>query len=94
MIKHDPMGNGNGVLKEIYEGENPVSLNFDVRSYRFRDLDLKIATSDLPKRDLNILILYLMGHTQNSIAEVCSVSRSMISKRMRVIMRELGKRLK
>ena len=93
MIKHNLMRNGDGTSKEMHE-ENSKSLNFDVRSYRFGDLDLKIAAGNLPKRDLNILILYLMGHTQNSISEVCSVSRSMISKRMRVIIRELQKHLK
>ncbi len=65
-------------------------LNFDVDSYEFDDLDLEIAASRLSKRDRGILILYLMGHTQEDIGRIYDVTRSMISKRFRVIMDKLN----
>ena len=65
--------------------KNAGSLNFDTRSYRFHDLDLAMAAGQLPERDRTILILRLMGHTQNDIASVFSLSRSMISKRLTAI---------
>jgi hypothetical protein len=64
-------------------------LNFDVRSYQFRDLDLKIAVGRLPRRDQNVLILRLMGHKQRDIARVSGVTRSMISRRLSMIMDDL-----
>ncbi len=65
--------------------KNRRQLNFDTRSYRFHDFDLAMAVDQLPKRDQTILILRLMGHTQLDIAEVFSLSRSMISKRLTAI---------
>lgn len=59
--------------------------NFDLSSYRFSDIDLEMASRRLPMRDRKILILYLMGHRQIEIAEVCNLSRSTISKRMNMI---------
>lgn len=69
-------------------------LNFDIDSYQFGDLDLKVAVSRLSQRDRNVLVLHLMGHTQEDIGRVCNVSRSMISKRIRAIMDELSRGLK
>ena len=68
-------------------------LNFDINSYRFNDLDLRLAANHLPQRDQNILILHLMGHKQHDIGKICDVSRSMISKRLRVIMDNLASQL-
>ena len=65
--------------------KNAGLLNFDTRSYRFHDLDLARAVGRLPRRDRTILVLRLMGHTQNDIASVFSLSRSMISKRLTAI---------
>lgn len=72
---------------------SPGLLNFDVRSYLFGDLDLKIAVSRLPRRDQNILILRLMGHKQRDIARVSGVTRSMISRRLSMITDDLKERL-
>jgi len=72
--------------------KNPASgtsLNFDVQSYQFDDLDLKIAVSRLPRRDQNVLTLHLMGHKQHDIAKVSGVTRSMISRRLSMIMSDL-----
>jgi DNA-directed RNA polymerase specialized sigma subunit len=68
-------------------------LNFDTRSYEFDSLDLKIAVSNLARRDQDILILHLMGHRQTDIGKVYNVSRSMISKRMRVITGSITRQL-
>ena len=68
-------------------------LNFDVQSYEFDDLDLKVAADNLPRRDQEILTLYLMGHRQRDIGKVYNVSRSMISKRLRIIMDSLARQL-
>ena len=68
-------------------------LNFDTRSYEFGSLDLKIAASNLAHRDQDIFILHLMGHTQTDIGKVYNVSRSMISKRMRVIIGSITRQL-
>jgi len=75
-------------------GRNSRKLNFDVQSYQFGDLDLREAVSQLPQRDQDILILYLMGHTQRAIAEVFIASRSMVSKRLAIIADNLGHQLK
>jgi len=70
------------------------SMNFNIDSYQFKDLDLEIAVNKLSKRDQNILILRLMGHTQNDIAKASGgVTRSMISKRLRIIMNALARYL-
>ena len=80
---------------EGQKGRHPVPLNFDVQSYRFNDLDLEIASSRLPQRDQNILILHLMGHTQRDIARVCGdINRSVISRRLRAIMNDLEQQLR
>lgn len=76
------------VMENEVEGVTEL-LNFDVDSYVFEDLDLEIAAKCLSKRDRNILILYLMGHTQEDIGRINNVSRSMISKRFKVIMEKL-----
>ena len=67
--------------------------NFNTRSYRFNDLDLKIAVGRLPARDQTILILHLMGHNQPDIGRVFGVTRSMISKRLRSIRESLRRHL-
>ena len=68
-------------------------LNFDTQSYEFDSLDLKIAVSKLARRDQEIFILHLMGHRQTDIGKVYNVSRSMISKRMRIIIGSITRRL-
>jgi DNA-directed RNA polymerase specialized sigma subunit len=71
-----------------------IQMNFDISSYNFEDLDLKIAVSRLSEQDQNILVLSLMGHTQRDIAMVSGgVTRSMISKRLRIIMKKLARYL-
>ncbi len=70
-----------------------TKLSFDTRSYEFDNLDLKTAVNRLPRRDQDIIILHLMGHTQRDIGKAFHVSRSMISKRMRVIMASLVRQL-
>jgi len=75
-------------------GRNSKELNFDVQSYQFSDLDLREAVSQLSQRDQDILILYLMGHTQRSIGKLYTASRSMVSKRLAVIADNLGHQLR
>ena len=65
-------------------------LNFDTSSYHFSDLDLAIAVKRLPSKQREILILHLMGHSQDDIALVLKVTRSMISKKMNKIKRNLA----
>ena len=75
-------------------GMSVVPMNFDVDSYQFDDLDLKVAVEKLPERDRNILILRLMGHTQYDMANITGdVTRSMISKRLRIILNNLARHL-
>jgi len=59
-----------------------VSLNYDISSYEFMDIDLEISVQRLPTRDQRILVLYLMGHSQEDIAISQDISRSMVSKRL------------
>ncbi len=56
--------------------------NFDTRTYDYADLDLERAVAGLPDLLRLTLILFLMGHTQRSIAEHFVVHRSTIGKRM------------
>jgi len=65
-------------------------LNFDTSSYHFSDIDLAMAVRRLPSRDRKIIILHLMGHSQNDIALVLNVTRSMISKKLTKITRALA----
>ncbi|MDQ1317922.1 MAG: Sigma-70 family polymerase sigma factor [Candidatus Poribacteria bacterium] len=65
-------------------------LNFDTSSYHFSDLDLEIAVKRLPSKQREILILHLMGHSQNNIALALNLTRSMISKKMNKIKRNLA----
>ena len=81
------------VRRSVSRIQNAERLNFNVQSYRFEDLDLKIAVGRLPRRDQNILVLHLMGHKQRDIAKVCSISRSMVSRRLGVIKSNLERRL-
>ncbi len=83
----------NQVTLHCRNEEDERQLNFDIRSYRFHDLDLAMAVSRLTRRDRIILILRLMGHTQHDIAVVFSLSRSMISKRLTAITDTLKKQL-
>ena len=76
-----------------HSNKNGMALNFDVQSYRFHDLDLAMAVKKLPEQDQAVLVLYLMGHTQNTIAGLFSLSRSMISKRLTAIRKDLARRL-
>ncbi|MFC1716464.1 hypothetical protein ACFL6S_22530 [Candidatus Poribacteria bacterium] len=73
--------------------KNGVVLNFDIQSYQFHDLDLEMAVKELPQRDQTILVLHLMGHSQNAIAKTFSLSRSMMSKRFTAAMGILKDRL-
>ena len=74
--------------------ERTWDMNFDVLSYQFSDLDLKIAAGRLAQRDQNILILHLMGHSQREIAGVSGVTRSMISRILQRIRDELATQLR
>lgn len=65
-------------------------LNFDTSSYHFSDLDLEIAVKRLPSKQREILILHLMGHSQNNIALALNVTRSMISKKLNKITKHLA----
>ena len=76
------------------KANSKTALNFDIQSYPFRDLDLKMAVQSLEKRDQKIVVLHLMGHKQRDIAQVCSISRSMISKRLHTIMSVLAQRMR
>jgi len=73
--------------------ESTSFLNYDISSYQFQDLDLAMAANQLSHRDRTILVLHLMGHSQESIAEMFPISRSMISKRMRIITEYLKQKL-
>ena len=94
-IFQGPIGTENAYgQNEEMTGSSKPSMNFDVDSYQFKDLDLEIAVKKLSKRDQSILILRLMGHTQDDIAKVSGgVTRSMISKRLRIIMNTLARYL-
>ena len=65
-------------------------LNFDTSSYHFSDIDLSMAVKRLPSKEREILLLHLMGHSQNDIALALNVTRSMISKKMNKIKRNLA----
>lgn len=73
--------------------ENASLLNFDIHSYQFHDLDLAMAADQLSHRDRTILVLHLMGHTQEGIAGMFPISRSMIAKRMTIITEYLKQKL-
>lgn len=73
--------------------EKGVELNYDIQSYQFHDLDLAAAAKKLSQRDQTILVLHLMGHSQESMSVVFSLSRSMMSKRFTTIMAILKRRL-
>jgi DNA-directed RNA polymerase specialized sigma subunit len=77
------------VNAEDYNVINEELLNFDVNSYEFEDQDLEMAVKRLSRRDQDIITLYLMGHTQEDIGRAYNVSRSMISKRFRVIINKI-----
>ena len=74
-------------------GKNFKKLNFDVESYKFSDLDLQKFARRLSRQDHDYLVLYLMGHPQSAIGEFFGVSRSKVSKRLGVIIRELTNRM-
>lgn len=61
-------------------------MNYDISTYEFGDIDLAIASRKLETRDKMILILWLMGYSQQAIAGHIGRSRSLVSKRFRVIM--------
>lgn len=67
--------------------------NFNTSSYQFEDTDLEIAVKSLESRDREIITLYLMGHKHKDIAEVFNLDRSMITKRLRIIVNLLSKEL-
>lgn len=73
--------------------ESTSLLNYDTHSYKFNDLDLAMAADQLSHRDRTILVLHLMGHTQDGISEMFPISRSMVSKRMGVITSYLKEKL-
>jgi DNA-binding NarL/FixJ family response regulator len=65
-------------------------LNFDTSSYHCSDIDLSMAVKRLPSKEREILLLHLMGHSQNDIALALNVTRSMISKKLNKIKRSLA----
>lgn len=69
--------------------QKTMNLNFDTSSYKFSDIDLETAVEGLEARDREMIILYLMGHKQQDIAGVYNLDRSMISKRLKAIIRIL-----
>lgn len=74
------------LIKEINKSDSvKMNLNYDITTYEFFDLDLKIATRRLSPKDQEILILYLMGYTQEDIAELKNVERSTISRKLKRI---------
>ena len=93
-LGHVNQTRGKSSFSNVVHGRNSKKINFDVRSYQFRDLDLREAANQLSQRDRDILVLYLMGHTQRAIAEVFTASRSMVSKRLVIIADNLGHQLR
>jgi len=74
-------------------GRIDARLNFDISSYQFSDLDLKIAVGQLPAQYQKTLILHLMGHRQDDIAKACNITRAAISKRLHTIIRMLANQM-
>ncbi|MGQ9610500.1 MAG: sigma factor-like helix-turn-helix DNA-binding protein [bacterium] len=68
-----------------------MSLNYDISTYEFFDMDLEMAIKRLASRDQELLILYLMGHTHDSIAKYQNVDRSTVSKRLSNIINKLSR---
>lgn len=78
-------------IKKINDLNNvKMNLNYDISTYEFLDLDLKIATERLSSKDQEILILYLMGYSQEDIALVKNVERSTISRNLKRITNKLS----
>lgn len=78
-------------IKKINDLNNvKMNLNYDISTYEFLDLDLKIATERLSSKDQEILILYLMGYSQEDIAVVKNVERSTISRNLKRITNKLS----
>lgn len=73
--------------------KDDVKINYDIRSFKFHDLDLEMAVSRLSESDQAILILTLMGHKQRVIGALFSLSRSVVSKRLGLIKKELRTKL-
>jgi len=81
---------------EIIQEEDTMrkgSLNYDINSYEFEDLDLAIAVRRQSKKDQKIIILYLMGYSHEDIGKTFNLTRSTISKRFQVIMEKLSRYL-
>jgi DNA-binding NarL/FixJ family response regulator len=77
-------------MKIAGKQEGIKMLNFDISSYHFSDIDLSMAVKSLQPRDRKILILHLMGHSQDDIALALQVTRSMISKKLNKIKKHLA----
>ena len=80
----------NNINESANKQDSIRMLNLDTSSYRFSDIDLDTAVKRLPSRDREILILYLMGHNQNDIAAVFNINRSMISRELTKITKNLA----
>ena len=68
-------------------------LNVSTSSYQFEDIDLEMAVKSLELRDREIVTLYLMGHRHKDIAEVFNLERSMITKRLGIIVNILSTKM-
>jgi DNA-directed RNA polymerase specialized sigma subunit len=71
-------------------GLNRVSLNFDISSYPFDDIDLAMAVRKLNERDQRVIILHLMGYRHCDIAGLLNITRSNVTKKMASIMKNLA----
>lgn len=71
-------------------GLNRARLNIDISTYTFNDIDLAIAVKKLSKKDQEVLILHLMGHSHSDIASLFRLSRSAITKRLAAITKDLA----
>jgi DNA-directed RNA polymerase specialized sigma subunit len=76
------------------KSKRQLASNFNTSSYIFGDLDLEIAVKSLELKDREITILYLMGHSQKEIGEAIGLDRSMISKRLKIIISMLTEKMK
>ena len=71
-------------------GLNKVRLNFDISSYHFDDIDLAMAVKKLNKKDQKVIVLHLMGYKHDDIANLLNLTRTSITKRLVVIIKNLA----
>lgn len=77
----------------MHRNSSKQKLNFSTSSYQFEDIDLEMAVKSLELRDREIITLYLMGHKHKDIAEVFNLERSMITKRLGIIVNILATKM-